>query len=217
MTGLDFTAIGDLTWQDWATVGGVGCILAAIILLVILAVGSNARPHLNLAPDGDEGEPLDPAALPVPRTRYYVTPKGGTEQEVGKPEYVDAERRNGFRNTLGFPAEPATSAFGGMYDSGRTDYYVGPTPDPDPVAEHFAGINEALWPNEGFRRDAANIAGDWTRAVEQLAADPDLTDEQRAGIERLNAEYRGQVEKHFGPGYWADVDATAERLRRWPS
>lgn len=54
--------------------------------------------------------------------KYFLTEKGNAEKEVSKQDYVDAERLNGFYNTLGYPEEPATSAFGGMYHQGRTEF-----------------------------------------------------------------------------------------------
>jgi hypothetical protein len=54
--------------------------------------------------------------------RYYLT----EEREVTKAEYVRAERRAGFFNTLGEPEEPATASFSGTAEghpvSGRTEY-----------------------------------------------------------------------------------------------
>jgi hypothetical protein len=54
--------------------------------------------------------------------RYYLT----EEREVTKAEYVSAERRAGFYNTLGQPAEPATASFSGRAEvveiQGRTEY-----------------------------------------------------------------------------------------------
>lgn len=51
--------------------------------------------------------------------RYYVNSK-----EVTKEEYVAAERRNGFYNTIGFPEEPATSSWSNSRtgDHGRQVY-----------------------------------------------------------------------------------------------
>lgn len=51
------------------------------------------------------------------QTRYFVTqpcscPDSPVEHEVSKADYVNAERRAGFHNTLGQPNEPATGAFG---------------------------------------------------------------------------------------------------------
>jgi hypothetical protein len=48
--------------------------------------------------------------------RYYLTEGDGPEREVPKAEFVSAERRAGFVNTMGEQAEPATWSF-----SGRTD------------------------------------------------------------------------------------------------
>lgn len=42
--------------------------------------------------------------------------------EVSKDEFVDAERLNGFYNTLGKPREPATSGFVGMYHRGHVEF-----------------------------------------------------------------------------------------------
>lgn len=51
--------------------------------------------------------------------RYFVN-----DVEVTKEEYVAAERRNGFRNTLNQPDEPATSSFSNSEtgDRGRQTY-----------------------------------------------------------------------------------------------
>lgn len=44
--------------------------------------------------------------------------------EVSKQEYVAAERRNGFHNTIGFPEEPATASWSNSKtgDHGRQVY-----------------------------------------------------------------------------------------------
>jgi len=47
--------------------------------------------------------------------RYFLT----EEREVTKEEFVAAERRAGFRNTMGKPKEPATAGFS------TTRYYEG--------------------------------------------------------------------------------------------
>lgn len=54
----------------------------------------------------------------------YFLRKVGTEQykEVAKETYVAAERVDGFYNTLGYPNEPATSAFKGMNFEGYTEF-----------------------------------------------------------------------------------------------
>ena len=51
--------------------------------------------------------------------KYFVN-----GEEVTKAEYVAAERRNGFRNTIGFPEEPATSSWSNSKtgDHGRQVY-----------------------------------------------------------------------------------------------
>lgn len=54
--------------------------------------------------------------------KYFLQEKVGEYKEVSKEEYVDAERLNGFYNTLGFPDEPATSAFSGMFHRGHTEF-----------------------------------------------------------------------------------------------
>lgn len=54
--------------------------------------------------------------------KYFVQEKFGDYQEVSKEDYVDAERLNGFYNTLGKPNEPATSAFTGIYSRGYTEF-----------------------------------------------------------------------------------------------
>lgn len=40
--------------------------------------------------------------------------------EVDKETWVAFERRNGFRNTMGEPDEPATSSFSGKFGEGTT-------------------------------------------------------------------------------------------------
>jgi hypothetical protein len=59
-------------------------------------------------------------------TRYFVTTDDRGEREVDKAEFVNVERRAGFRNTLGRPNEPATAGFGstGVHGSlsGRIEY-----------------------------------------------------------------------------------------------
>lgn len=79
------------------------------------------------------------AAKPKPRTRYYVSPTldKADGREVDKAEYVRVERSQGFRNTLGFPDEPATSSFGGKTACGWTVYDTGATRTPwtDPNRE----------------------------------------------------------------------------------
>jgi len=47
------------------------------------------------------------------RYRYYLTEGGSPEREVDKAEFVSAERRAGFVNTMGQPDEPGTAGFGG--------------------------------------------------------------------------------------------------------
>lgn len=53
------------------------------------------------------------------KDRYYVN-----DVEVKKSEFVAAERRNGFYNTMGQPTEPATASFGNSRtgDHGRVVY-----------------------------------------------------------------------------------------------
>lgn len=53
------------------------------------------------------------------KDRYYVN-----GVEVKKADFVAAERRNGFRNTMGQPTEPATAGFGNSQtgDHGRVVY-----------------------------------------------------------------------------------------------
>jgi hypothetical protein len=46
--------------------------------------------------------------FPEPNSTFKYFVNGN---EVTKTEYVAAERRNGFRNTIGFPEEPATSSW----------------------------------------------------------------------------------------------------------
>lgn len=64
--------------------------------------------------------------------RYYVTEGHATEREVTKAEYVSAERRAGFTNTLGRPNDPATASFsrssGGTEIRGRMEFAGGPLP-----------------------------------------------------------------------------------------
>jgi hypothetical protein len=45
-------------------------------------------------------------------TRYFVTTDDRGEREVDKAEFVNVERRAGFRNTMGQPDEPGTGGFG---------------------------------------------------------------------------------------------------------
>lgn len=58
-------------------------------------------------------------------TRYFVTEDctcaTPTEHEVSKAEFVSAERRAGFYNTLGQPDEPATHSFSNGRISGRQE------------------------------------------------------------------------------------------------
>lgn len=56
--------------------------------------------------------------------RYFVTTEHG-ERQVDKAEYVAAERLAGFRNTMGQPDEPATSAFSAGVLSGRVELHGG--------------------------------------------------------------------------------------------
>jgi hypothetical protein len=70
--------------------------------------------------------PLPPGVEPIPPRdttgdRYYLT-ENGVERQVDKAEYVKAERRAGFYNTLGRPLEPATSSWGNGRESGRIAY-----------------------------------------------------------------------------------------------
>lgn len=63
------------------------------------------------------------------RHRYYLTEGDSPEREVTKAQFVSAERRAGFTNTMGQPDEPATAAFSGpvagIPTSGRTKYVSG--------------------------------------------------------------------------------------------
>lgn len=62
-------------------------------------------------------------------TRYFVTGDCNcpepTEHEVSKADFVRAERRAGFHNTMGYPNEPATHSFSstrfGVTISGRQE------------------------------------------------------------------------------------------------
>lgn len=54
--------------------------------------------------------------------KFFLQEKFGVYQEVSKEDYVDAERLNGFYNTLGKPNEPATSAFTGQFHRGYTEF-----------------------------------------------------------------------------------------------
>jgi len=47
------------------------------------------------------------------RYLYFLTEGGSPEREVTKAEFVSAERRAGFVNTMGQPEEPGTAGFGG--------------------------------------------------------------------------------------------------------
>jgi hypothetical protein len=51
--------------------------------------------------------------------RFFVTTDDRGEREVDKAEYVDVERQAGFRNTMGWPGEPATSGFSAPSSGGR--------------------------------------------------------------------------------------------------
>ena len=55
--------------------------------------------------------------------KYFLREKGKEiYKEVDKETYVEAERADGFYNTLGYPKEPATSAFGGIFFEGYTEF-----------------------------------------------------------------------------------------------
>lgn len=58
--------------------------------------------------------------------RYYLTEGDSPEREVTKAEFISAERRAGFVNTMGEPDEPATAGFSGRAGdtevSGRVVY-----------------------------------------------------------------------------------------------
>lgn len=49
------------------------------------------------------------------RYRYYLTEGDSPEREVTKAQFVSAERRAGFTNTMGEPDEPATAGFSGRH------------------------------------------------------------------------------------------------------
>jgi hypothetical protein len=51
--------------------------------------------------------------------RFFVN-----DEEVTEAEYVAAERRAGFNNTLGHPEKPATGAFSNGAITGRTEQRV---------------------------------------------------------------------------------------------
>jgi hypothetical protein len=57
--------------------------------------------------------------------RYFVSEGGLPEQQVTKAGFVQAERRAGFRNTMGQPDEPATGGFSGATFMGRIEYVPG--------------------------------------------------------------------------------------------
>jgi hypothetical protein len=75
--------------------------------------------------------------------RYYLT----EEREVTKEEFVSAERRAGFVNTMGQRDEPATTSFSGRAGdteiSGRTVYI----PESWPTERHPPGADAG--PNYG--------------------------------------------------------------------
>lgn len=63
--------------------------------------------------------------------RYFVSQEcscfdSPQEHEVSKADYVSAERKAGFRNTMNQPNEPATASFGSTKDgvtiSGRVEF-----------------------------------------------------------------------------------------------
>lgn len=54
--------------------------------------------------------------------RYFLKLDGYAWEEATKESYVQAERRAGFRNTLGQPEEPATTSFSGGSVNGRLCY-----------------------------------------------------------------------------------------------
>lgn len=60
----------------------------------------------------------------APNARYFLTVAGGPEREVSMAEFVAAERRAGFRNTMGRPDLPATGGFGNSREGlrGRVEY-----------------------------------------------------------------------------------------------
>lgn len=61
-----------------------------------------------------------PVKGPVDNNRYFLSYLG-MEKEVTKQEYMDAERKAGFRSK--FPGEPATASFGsGEGVNGRIEY-----------------------------------------------------------------------------------------------
>lgn len=55
--------------------------------------------------------------------RYFLSVDGHpeTETEVSKEEWVKAERRAGFNNTMGHPEEPGTGGFSGGGIRGRIE------------------------------------------------------------------------------------------------
>lgn len=67
------------------------------------------------------------------RYRYYLTEGDSPEREVTKAQFVSAERRAGFVNTMREPAEPATAAFSGpvagIPTSGRVEFTGGDGPE----------------------------------------------------------------------------------------
>lgn len=55
--------------------------------------------------------------------RYYLKAEWQSErQQVTKEEFVRAERRAGFHNTMGQPLEPATGGFSGRGIEGWVEY-----------------------------------------------------------------------------------------------
>ena len=59
----------------------------------------------------------------VMNNRYFLKTEWTPWKEVTKEQWVGAERRAGFINTLGTPDEPGTSGFGGHGISGMIIYH----------------------------------------------------------------------------------------------
>lgn len=74
------------------------------------------------------------------RYRYYLTEGDSPEREVTKAQFVSAERRAGFYNTMGQPDEPATGGFGGRHGDTKIRGRVEFAGDGEPVPLTPAGL-----------------------------------------------------------------------------
>lgn len=141
--------------------------------------------------------------------RFWLRhPLDGVHVEVTKAEYVLVERDQGFRNTVGRPADPATAAFTGL------DRISGTTLEPDTVISL-----PRVFPADEHFFDPAGEPLDLAGWAEQLRNRPILREDVTAidgSSATLKTCYLGHVDVPSGLGLYgtaviADAGPNARR------